>query len=65
MYGWAAHYYDEDDIKDIKATPCNVVVNESVKVVPNATLEALKNKPKTKPIKKVEAANVLDLFSDL
>ena len=30
VYGWAIHYYDEDDIKDIKPIKAQVVVNHQV-----------------------------------
>ena len=30
VYGWAVHYYDEDDIKNIKPVSGKVIVNHSV-----------------------------------
>ncbi|WP_071146136.1 PcfK-like family protein [Bacteroides ihuae] len=32
IFGMAVHYYDEDDIKNIKPVNCNVVVNHSVEL---------------------------------
>lgn len=31
IFGMAMHYYDEDNLKDIKPASCNVVVNRSVR----------------------------------
>lgn len=28
VFGWAVHYYDEDDIKDVKGESCRVVVTK-------------------------------------
>ncbi|GIZ08343.1 Cas9 inhibitor AcrIIA9 family protein [Flavobacterium sp. UMI-01] len=30
VFGWAVHYYDEDDIKNIKSVNAKVVVNHTV-----------------------------------
>lgn len=32
VYGWAVHYYDEDDVKNIKAVSGKVVINRSVEL---------------------------------
>jgi hypothetical protein len=32
VFGWAVHYYDEDDIKNIKPINCKVVVNHAVEL---------------------------------
>lgn len=32
VFNWAVHYYDEDDIKNIKPISCRVVVNHSVEL---------------------------------
>ncbi len=32
VFSWAIHYYDEDDIKNIKPISCKVVVNQAVKL---------------------------------
>lgn len=32
VFGWAVHYYDEDDIKNIKPTAGNVIINKSVEL---------------------------------
>lgn len=32
VFGWAVHYYDEDDIKNIKPISCRVVVNQAVEL---------------------------------
>jgi len=32
VYGWAVHYYDEDDIKNIKPISAKVIVNQSVEL---------------------------------
>lgn len=63
VFGWAVHYYDEDDIKDIKPISGKVIVNHSVELteedkkeakekamqlaIEEAKTEALKNISKT------------------
>ena len=32
VFGMAVHYYDEDDIKNVKAVNCRVVVNHTVEL---------------------------------
>lgn len=32
VFGWAVHYYDEDDIKNIKPISGKVIVNQSVEL---------------------------------
>jgi hypothetical protein len=32
VFGWAVHYYDEDDIRNIKPISCRVVVNHAVEL---------------------------------
>jgi len=32
IFGMAVHYYDEDDLKDIKPITCSVVVNHKVQL---------------------------------
>ena len=32
VFGWAVHYYDEDDLKNIKPISGNVIVNHSVEL---------------------------------
>jgi hypothetical protein len=32
VFNWAVHYYDEDDIKNIKPISCRVVVNQAVEL---------------------------------
>ncbi len=32
IYSMAVHYYDEDNIKDVKPINCNVVVNHSIEL---------------------------------
>ena len=32
VFGWAVHYYDEDDIKNIKSVNAKVIVNHSVEL---------------------------------
>lgn len=43
IFGIAVHYYDEDNIKDIKPISCNVVVNHKVELTEEEKSE-LKNK---------------------
>lgn len=45
IYGMAVHYYDEDDIKDVKPINCKVVVNHHVDV-PKPQLQKQENKAK-------------------
>lgn len=40
VFGWAVHYYDEDDIKNIKPISCRVVVNHSVELSEEDKAEA-------------------------
>jgi len=42
VFGWAVHYYDEDDIKNIKPIAAKVVVNHSVELTPIDIEEAKK-----------------------
>lgn len=42
VFGWAIHYYDEDDIKDIKAIAGKVIVNHSVELTEQDKAEAKK-----------------------
>jgi len=44
IFNMAIHYYDEDDIKDIKTMKCQVVVNHSQEI----TDISVGNPPKTK-----------------
>ena len=77
VFNWAVHYYDEDDIKNIKPISCKVVVNHSVELteedIAQAKQKALDNvisdeqkriTNKVKP-KKVEPKLVeqIDLFA--
>lgn len=50
IFNMAIHYYDEDDIKDIKSMKCQVVVNHSQEV----TEISVGNPPKTKDKPKKE-----------
>lgn len=65
IFNMAIHYYDEDDIKDIKPTQCKVVVNHSQEV----TDINVGNPPKTKekPIQKVKQSpkSVTEPFEQL
>lgn len=40
VFGWAVHYYDEDDIKDIKPISARVVVNNSVELTEEEKVKA-------------------------
>lgn len=77
VFGWAVHYYDEDDIKDIKPINAKVVVNHTVEITEEEK-EAAKQKAmddliaaekqkltKKKSVKKEPQNNVeqVDLFS--
>jgi len=42
VFGWAVHYYDEDDIKNIKPISGKVVVNHTVELTDEAKAEAMK-----------------------
>lgn len=43
VFGWAVHYYDEDDVKNIKPISCRVVVNHSVELTEEEKLKAREN----------------------
>lgn len=58
VFGWAVHYYDEDDIKVEKASNMRVSVNNSA---PKAEVKKEAPKAKIKP-KKKEDVNQLSLF---
>ncbi|MDH5825792.1 PcfK-like family protein [Sphingobacterium faecium] len=61
IYAMAIHYYDEDDIKDIKDVQCEVVVNHSSdKYVPHI-IEKKKKDPKPKP-QEIAPINQLAMF---
>lgn len=78
IYGMAVHYYDEDDIKDVKENSCDVVVNHKVELTKEdkisiqkkATqdyyeqeLKRLKGIARVPKKKIVESEQQLDLFS--
>jgi hypothetical protein len=42
IFGMAVHYYDEDDIKDVGATSCKVVVNHAVELTEDEKAELRK-----------------------
>jgi hypothetical protein len=42
VFGWAVHYYDEDDIKNIKSASGKVIVNHSVELSEEEKIEAKK-----------------------
>jgi hypothetical protein len=79
VFGWAVHYYDEDDIKNIKPVSGKVIVNRSVELteedIKNAkqqaldkvVLEAKEKMKKKKATKKedVKPTDEGDLFSGL
>ena len=75
VYGMAVHYYDEDNIKDIKETNCNVIVNHKVELTEEekkqAHDEALKQlqaeqlammKKRPKHVKKEDDVKQMSLF---
>ena len=43
VFGWAVHYYDEDDIKKIKAVSGSVIVNRTVELTEEEKLKAREN----------------------
>ncbi len=43
VFGLAVHYYDEDDLGDIKASNCRVVVNHSVELTEEEKAQARKD----------------------
>jgi len=43
VFGWAVHYYDEDDVKNIKAVSGKVIINRTVELTPEE-LAAAKEK---------------------
>ena len=60
VFGWAVHYYDEDDIKDVKAVHGKVVINRALELTDEEKQEA-KEKGMQQAIKeaKVDAINEL------
>lgn len=58
VFGWAVHYYDEDDIKVEKTSNMHVAVNNSK---PKTEVKKEAPKAKIKP-KKKEDVNQLSLF---
>lgn len=40
VFGWAVHYYDEDDIKNIKPVSGKVIINKSVELTEEEKAEA-------------------------
>lgn len=69
IFGMAVHYYDEDNIKDVKPINCNVVVNHSIelteeekKAAREAAIKKLQDEQysslKKKPAKKKEDNSV-------
>ncbi|RUT68660.1 PcfK-like protein [Flavobacterium cupreum] len=35
VFGWAVHYYDEDDIKNVKPIKSRVIVNHAIELTPD------------------------------
>lgn len=76
IYGMAVHYYDEDDLGEIKPIQGHVVVNHKVELTEEEIAEARREakervvseevarlrKPQAKPVKKKEEVEVLTLF---
>lgn len=53
VFGWAVHYYDEDDIKNIKSVNAKVVVNHTIekpKPLPKKVVEPVKEVPKVQQV---------------
>lgn len=42
VFGWAVHYYDEDDIKNIKPISGKVIINKSVELSEEDKAEAMR-----------------------
>lgn len=55
VFGWAIHYYDEDDIKNIKPIAGKVVVNHKVELTPEEIAAAKQKAQKVSKPKKEEA----------
>lgn len=76
IYGMAVHYYDEDDLGEIKPIQGQVVVNHKVELTEEEIAEARREakervvneeiarlrKPQPKPVQKKEEVEVLTLF---
>lgn len=76
IYGMAVHYYDEDNLGEIKPIQGQVVVNHKVELTAEEIEEARKEakervvneeiarlrKPQPKPVQKKEEVEVLTLF---
>ena len=60
VFNWAVHYYDEDDIKNVKAIGCKVVVNREVELT-----EEEKEQVRTKAIEIATAQKAEELKKDL
>lgn len=58
IYGMAVHYYDEDDIKDVKPVSAKVVVNHTIELSDSEkaeAIEAAKEEFKKRQLAKLEA----------
>lgn len=76
IYGMAVHYYDEDNLGEIKPIQGQVVVNHKVELTAEEIEEARREakervvneeiarlrKPQSKPVQKKEEVEVLTLF---
>lgn len=76
IYGMAVHYYDEDNLGEIKPIQGQVVVNHKVELTAEEIAEARREakervvseevarlrKPQSKPVQKKEEVEVLTLF---
>lgn len=76
IYGMAVHYYDEDNLGEIKPIQGQVVVNHKVELTEEEIAEARREakervvseevarlrKPQAKPVQKKEEVEVLTLF---
>lgn len=60
IYAMAIHYYDEDDIKDVKSMKCRVVVNHAND--PKTSAKTTEKKKRDVKAKEVKPINQLAMF---
>ena len=64
VFGWAIHYYDEDDIKDVPKTPGKVVINRALELT-EQEIEECKAEAKNKLIQEEKKKLILDVKFEL
>lgn len=64
VYGWARHYYDEDDIADPGSINCKVIVNKRIELTPEE-IKAARKRFADELIQKEKEKLILEKSNDI